>query len=225
MSVTLQEQARELYVPGIVGYKQVAKLLGVSQTTVRRWLDPEMAERNRVSSREAKRRRSGTCRRCGGETRYSGNAGKGVSDLCEACAHEEQRESRGWTREAVVDAIQRWAVEHGRPPSATDWNRSGPGHPAKSNVYRSGNGPRSNNPFANWADAIEAAGFDRPEVGGRYRERPWVWSFDHDEATRLLAEGLSQAEVARRLGVSHSTINKLALNGGTYAQTRDEVAA
>ena len=37
-------------------------------------------------SREAKRRRTGTCRVCGVTTRYSGHAGKAVSDLCPAHA-------------------------------------------------------------------------------------------------------------------------------------------
>lgn len=215
----LQEQAREMYVRGIVGYKRVAKRLGVSDSTVRRWLDPEYAEHQRVLSREAKRRRVGVCSDCGGETRYGGRRAP-VSRICFRCSEKRARASRVWTREAVIAAIQRWAERHGRPPTASDWIRAGDDHPAMSNVYRTTSRTARNNPFASWADAIEAAGFERPETGGRYRERPWLWKFDHAEALRLLGEGLSGAAVARRLGVSSNTISRLKVNGGTLAQRR-----
>jgi len=80
----LRERACALYVPGVVGTPQIAKLLGVSRTTVLRWVNSEYAEQERVRSREAKRRRTGTCALCGGVTRYAGH-GKVVSDTCETC--------------------------------------------------------------------------------------------------------------------------------------------
>lgn len=89
MSATLEQRARDLYVPGIVGYKSVAKILGVSETTVRRWLNPAVAEASRQRSAAAKRRRTGTCERCGGETRYNGHTA-GVSRICDAC-HDAPR--------------------------------------------------------------------------------------------------------------------------------------
>jgi hypothetical protein len=48
---------------------------------------PEALERNRVLSREAKRRRCGTCEECGAETRYGGKPGMAVARLCLRCAN------------------------------------------------------------------------------------------------------------------------------------------
>jgi transposase len=214
MTGDLQAEARRLYVPGVFGYKRVAKKLGVSTSTAARWINPELAERSRLMSNEAKRRRTGICEGCGTTTRYAGH-GDGVSRMCVNCANKERRI---WTRESVIAAIQAWAAEHGRPPSAQDWMYSKNGHPAMTSVYQSKSFP--NAPFRYWADAIEAAGFERPGPGGRYRERPQTWKFDHEEANRLLDAGMSNAAVARRLGVSPRTIWELAKRGGTFAQRR-----
>lgn len=47
-------------------------------------------------SREAKRRRTGTCRVCGAVTRYAGKPGKPVSELCpEHAARENGERQRG----------------------------------------------------------------------------------------------------------------------------------
>ena len=105
---------------------------------------------------------------------------------------------------------------------STQWIRAGADHPARTSVYRAGD-PRSSSPFQKWADAIEAAGFERPEAGGRYRERPQLWKFDHAEALRLLEAGLSRAEVARRLDVNAETIRRLKKRG-SFAQSREEAA-
>lgn len=43
-------------------------------------------------SREAKRKRTGTCRVCGGETRYAGKKGNAVSVQCKHCAAGAMRE-------------------------------------------------------------------------------------------------------------------------------------
>lgn len=43
-------------------------------------------ENNRRASREAKRRRTGTCEDCGATTRYNGHKGKPVSRICNPCA-------------------------------------------------------------------------------------------------------------------------------------------
>src|SRR3954466_1437353 len=34
---------------------------------------------------------------------------------------ERRPERRGWTREAVIEALQRWQAEEGRPPRAYEW--------------------------------------------------------------------------------------------------------
>ena len=156
------ERARALYLSGH-GYRPVARLLGISPSSVRRYVDSDYAERNRRQSREAKRRRTGICRECGGVTLYNGRKkGTAVSTLCAACSRRLQHESRYWTRERIIAAIQQWAAEHGRPPSARDWLHADPDlrWPNRVSVYA---GSGAIPPFASWADAIEAAGFPRPQ--------------------------------------------------------------
>lgn len=63
-----------------------------------------------------------------------------------------------WGRDGIIRAIQRWAMRHGEPPSSADWERSNPGYPRKATVQ---------NHFGGWANAIEAAGFDRPTKATR----------------------------------------------------------
>ncbi len=46
-------------------------------------------QRDLRMSREAKRRRRGTCERCGGETRYNGDTVNGPSRVCRSCATRE----------------------------------------------------------------------------------------------------------------------------------------
>lgn len=65
---------------------------------------------------------------------------------------------RQWTRETIVEAIQKFAAEHGRPPKADEWVRSSLDNPTQSTVYLK---------FGNWGDAIVAAGFERPVRGGK----------------------------------------------------------
>jgi len=145
------------------GYRKTARIVGCSPTSVRRVIDPEYAERSRVGSRATKRRRTGTCRECGGETRYSGKHGEAVSNLCLRCWRRLEQELRRWTRDTIIAAIQEWAREHGGvPPVAPEWQNASRGSrfPAAGTVY---NNPSA--PFASWADAIEAAGFPRPVVG------------------------------------------------------------
>lgn len=65
---------------------------------------------------------------------------------------------RQWTRETIIEAVQKFAAEHGRPPKADEWVRSSLDHPTQSTVYQR---------FGNWGDAIVAAGFERPVRGGK----------------------------------------------------------
>jgi hypothetical protein len=60
----------------------------------------ESYEKGLRLSREAKRRRKGTCRSCGRETPYHGH-GKSVSDLCSMCSRAQERE-RGLRRRGTT---------------------------------------------------------------------------------------------------------------------------
>lgn len=134
-------------------WKEVAAQAGMTYSAVRNlYNDPDGSKQK--ARRERYRR---PCPTCG--TMMDGSGGMKVQPThCKTCAPAE---NRLWTREAVIDAIQRWAAEHGRPPSASQWTRSEDGHPAGGSVYRSTSNTWA--PFASWADAIEAAGFPRPK--------------------------------------------------------------
>jgi len=160
MSAGLRERARELREAG-GSQRAIAAELGVSITTVRRYTNPEYERQALFYAREAKRRRTGVCVDCGATTRYNGQCTNGPSQRCLPCSNAR---NRIWTAETIVDAIQRWAAEHGRPPTADDWRKAAPdgSHPAASSCYRSAN---KGAPFDSWSDAIRAAGFDTPAGG------------------------------------------------------------
>jgi Homing endonuclease associated repeat len=62
---------------------------------------------------------------------------------------------RVWTRARIVEAMQRWHGEHGRPPTRSDWQKASDWHPAASTVYRV---------FGSWMAALKAA---RLKAGSR----------------------------------------------------------
>lgn len=144
---------------------QIAALLGCSRSyAAQLYGDPDG-----IQDFQRKRRYAGTCERCGGPT--SGANGRALAaKICGECAHILGHEGRYWTRERVIEAIQRFAAEHGRPPTANDWNHGGrgEGYPPVGSCYG-----RKTTPFIYWADAIEAAGFPRP-VSGHYKRTPEI---------------------------------------------------
>lgn len=77
------ERARLLRARGL-SRRQVAEQLGVSVTTLARWLDPSYASRERERSREAKRRRRRPCGRCAAPLSYDRSGG-----LCRSCQHQD----------------------------------------------------------------------------------------------------------------------------------------
>jgi hypothetical protein len=145
--------------------REIAAELGVSYGYAHALVDdPDGAK-----ARKRKDGYQGVCKRCGGPT--TGSEGRGKVRHCRGCQLDIQRESKVWTREAVIDAIQRFAAAHGRPPKAGEWITADRvnGYPPRSAVYGNctrGTGP----PFARWADAIEAAGFIRPRPGKRQND-------------------------------------------------------
>lgn len=67
-----------------------------------------------------------------------------------------------WTADTVVAAIRDWGAKHGRPPMQRDANGD-PSLPSAS-VARSACG--------SWANAVEEAGFPRPQRGGAHLTAP-----------------------------------------------------
>lgn len=72
---------------------------------------------------------------------------------------KQQRRPNGhWTQERVIEAVQRWATEHGTPPSADEWTCSGPYWPSKNTLLGK---------FGSWNAIIVAAGLE-PAAPGQY---------------------------------------------------------
>lgn len=123
-----------------------------------------------VRNKKALNRAKWCSERCRRQTLYSkpcpgcgkpmdGSNGPHVAPRrCVACDLEHRHATAHWTRASIVAAIQRWAAEHGTPPTATRWKVKGDGWwPCASVVQDTFDG--------RWADAIVAAGFPRPTVG------------------------------------------------------------
>lgn len=87
-------------------------------------------------------------------------------------------EQRYWTKERIIDAIQRWTQTYGSPPAQGSWSPGqaklrAPDHPVHQDVerYTKGDWPHANTvvaAFGSWAAAVRAAGYEpyRPRRAG-----------------------------------------------------------
>lgn len=147
--------------------REIADILGVSRSYA-----SSLASADPLGEKARTRKDSyrGVCEDCGAPTdgSYGPNNRPAV---CDACSHARQKADKRWTRDAVIDAVRRFAAQHGRPPRSEEWIRADQknGYPPRSAVYRAKR--HSSSPFAKWADAIEEAGFPRPLIG-HYKRRP-----------------------------------------------------
>lgn len=78
------------------------------------------------------------CRGCGRPSKHG---------RCHRCS---QTDRQWWTRPRIIEAIQAWNVEHGRPPRAREWTTAGLNHPGNFQVRER---------FGSWNAGIAAAGF------------------------------------------------------------------
>jgi hypothetical protein len=92
--------------------------------------------------------------------------------LCGECAREV---GTVWTRERIIDAIQDYATEYGRPPSAREWNPQMAVATYRDDIaerfYEDGCWPSATTVqkvFGRWNAAIEAAGFTPLRPGAKY---------------------------------------------------------
>lgn len=169
MRATLAPIARELREKEGLKYREIAERLGVATSTVDEWCkDPD-----RSKHRERRLRYGGNCIDCGKRT----DGSRGVERApkrCLACSARHQKENPPiWSRERIIEAIRTWAEEHdGIPPAASRWNPShaiAMGHPKYAEKFYQDNAwPFVQTViacFGSWANAIEAAGFERPKCG------------------------------------------------------------
>jgi hypothetical protein len=100
------------------------------------------------------------------------------------------KECRTWSEKAIIDAIRRWAEEHGGiPPTYKEWQRAGVDHPSASHVNRR----------IGWNEALLRAGFGlhhdrRPETQERIEEQ--------------LRTGVSTQALADALGCTPQNIHQ-----------------
>lgn len=171
--------------------REIAERLGISRSYAASLInDPDgSADRDR---RESYR---DPCPKCGNLMTGSEGRGEHRPKQCEVCAAKEARAKKRWTREAIIEAIKLFAERNGRPPVATEWNKTkalrGADYPPLSAIYKYRVGGRGgkvnragkNNPFESWADAIEEAGFPRPRRG-EYKVRPRKGALRMPQQTR-----------------------------------------
>lgn len=153
---------------------QIARILDVPRPTVAAWChsDPEL-----YRQKEAKRKRKygGKCIDCGARTTYKTG---GTAVRCKQCRNIYQSETKKWTRERVIEAIQRWNEIYGCPPLSTDWNSTIARQMGKP-TPEGGPYPTTNTvqgQFSGWANAIEEAGFPRPSPKARGRPHRRYWT-------------------------------------------------
>lgn len=193
----LREQARLLKEAG-ESYASISRKLGVPDHTISRWFNPEMREKNRLASAAYKKKnpKHGVCVDCGGPTSWQRTK---ASERCQECRNIWLSENPTWPPEKIIEAIQRWVREHGRPPTAAQWRSRGEWWPAYHSVY----GDRA--PFPTWRSALQAAGYDTPAFTHKTRG-PGKRAWSVEEAKRLRRVGLPDTVIGEHLGVSGSAI-------------------
>ena len=169
------EQALALRAQGLL-QREIAAELGISRS----YASSLLADPEGVKDKERKDSYRKPCPQCG--ELMGGGEGPNSEKFPKLCYQCAPLATRYWTRERIIDAIQRWNEIYGRPPVATEWLVSkdirGEGFPPTSAIYKYNKGARggvpgtNHNPFDSWADAVEAAGFPRPRRGEyKVRER------------------------------------------------------
>lgn len=157
MSTRLERtaQIRQLQTHGF-SRREIAASLGLSPQTISNYInDPDGSKQKH--RRQRYRRRCIDC----GQLAADGSGGyRRGSVRCAACAAAYMRSQQYWTRERLLDAVQRWAAQHGSPPCVRDWIHVDPvgGFPNAMNCYRDKRStPHA--PFRSWNEMIAAAGF------------------------------------------------------------------
>lgn len=134
---------------------EIAKRLGVSRSYVRALItDPD-------GSKESARKKKygGTCADCGGRTSVRREGG-GAHRRCQKCVNKSP-DRLYWTKEKIIEAIQLFAKEKGRPPTSKEWLI----YKGDKRDKRFPNTPTVQIRFGSWSNGIEAAGFPRPIIG------------------------------------------------------------
>jgi NADH pyrophosphatase NudC (nudix superfamily) len=87
----LRERAIRLRSQGL-GAQSIADIIDVPRSTVRYWTDARFRQAAKRCSHAAKRRRVGSCVKCGSQTHYDGKGD--VSKTCTTCANNRPKGTR-----------------------------------------------------------------------------------------------------------------------------------
>lgn len=112
----LRLKTESLHAAG-VAIRAIATALDLSYSTVYRWLNQEYAGRRRRLSREAKRRRTGVCARCGAVARYAGGRRR-------LPIGRSRSTRRSWSRRSQHDPRPRGVEDHNDSSSTGMWDIS-----------------------------------------------------------------------------------------------------
>jgi hypothetical protein len=184
------EQTRvavDLLREGLIG-EQIAERMGISRSRVYELLNDPLGTKTAARKARGQRR----CLDCGTPCNTNGRVSE-PAVRCKACARARQSADAKWQAPQIIEAIQRWAAEHGGvPPKATEWNAGAYAHPD----YLRGDWPAYNTcsyRFGTFNEAVKAAGFTPfRELGGQPR-RPLTREQLADTAALVQEHGLKGA--------------------------------
>jgi len=180
-----RQYARRLRARGW-SHGQIAKEIGCGERTVQRWLNPNLARKDTEAAYHARKQNGSRCIDCGTPTSYPPTI-KGRR--CNRCSVQHRVP---WNKQTIIQAIQRWAQQHGHPPRSREWQPATPGYPSATTMIRL---------FGSFSNAIEAAGY-RP-----YRGASKV-PLDERLARELRNQGLTEQQVSDKLKVSTTTLRR-----------------
>jgi transposase len=185
--------------------REIAERMDAKLKTVHSWLtDPDGSK-----LRARKDGYRGKCVDCGARTDGS-NGPAQAAIRCQSCRWQYQHDERRWTPEAIVEALQAWAAEHGHPPFARDWDLAGDDHPSETTVH---------NECGCWNAALRLAGFEPTREFNRpFAADPTVL----DRVVALYREGHTTYEIAPMFGVSPTRVHQWLVKAGEPRRTPAE---
>ena len=195
----LTKSAVELLKSGHHGL-EIASKLGVSRSRVYESLNDPTGEKSRARKAKAQR----PCVDCGEPCNMDGSRSE-PSERCHRCACAKQSAGAKWKPDTVLEAIRRWASEHGSPPMASEWADSFRRHPD----FEKGGWPTANTVayrFGTFNAAVEAAGLQPAHRPGGQPRKPLTPQQLADTAALAQEHGLGGA--AKRLGMTVAGVQR-----------------
>jgi len=109
--------------------------------------------------------------------------------------------TRKWTDQEILDALKYWAERFGRTPKWSDWGKADPEglRPTNMTVWSR---------CGSWTDALVMAGLEPNVAQKRNAGDSPLRKLWHPEARSLRRKGLSDTQIAEKLGVHRSAISK-----------------